>query len=121
MASSAATSLGFLLLTGNTIAAIRRSRADDDASATAFAATSYASLVLLFYCLRRFETSPTGSAAKARARVGVWLTTTLLTAMFSWRVSALMPWHVSAGVCLMGAATVMGGFYALFLAPTGGD
>ncbi|WVZ82539.1 hypothetical protein U9M48_029793 [Paspalum notatum var. saurae] len=100
MASPAtATTLGFLLLTANSIMAIHKSWGD--AAATNFVILSYACLVLLFYCLRRFETAPPGSMARDRARVGVWLTTTLLTAMFSWRVSALMPWPVSTGVyCL---------------------
>ncbi|KAJ1258012.1 hypothetical protein BS78_10G040900 [Paspalum vaginatum] len=120
MASPAtATALGFLFLTANTALAIRRSRGD--VGATIFVIVSYASLVLLFYCLRRFETAPPRSAARDQAKVGVWLTTTLLTAMFSWRVSALMPWPVSAGVCLMGGSTVIGGSYALFLAPNGDE
>ncbi|KAJ1258002.1 hypothetical protein BS78_10G040200 [Paspalum vaginatum] len=113
------TILGFLLLTANSTMAIYKSWGD--AAATIFVMMSYFSFVLLFYCLRRFEKAAQGSATKDRAKVGVWLTTTLLTTMFSWRVSALMPWPVSAGVCLMGAATVIGGSYALFLAPTGPD
>ncbi|CAL5051005.1 unnamed protein product [Urochloa decumbens] len=112
----AATLLGFTLLTYNSIMAIVKSRGD--AAATAFVVTSYATLLLLFYFLSSFEASPQGSAARDRARVGVWLATTMLTAMFSWRVSAVMPWPVSAGVCLMGASTVVGGFYAMFLLPT---
>jgi hypothetical protein len=40
--------------------------------------------------------------------------------MFTWRVAALVPWPVAAGVCFMGASTVAGGFYALFLLPRGG-
>jgi hypothetical protein len=42
---------------------------------------------------------------------GSLIITTLLTAIFSWLVSAL---PVSTGVCLMGGSTVIGGFYALF-------
>jgi len=39
--------------------------------------------------------------------------------MFSWRVAVLVPWPVvGAGVCFMGASTVAGGFYALFLLPS---
>ncbi|WVZ82510.1 hypothetical protein U9M48_029781 [Paspalum notatum var. saurae] len=110
--------LGFLLLTANSTMAIFKSWGD--AAATIFVILSYACLVLLFYCLRRFEMAPPGSATRDRARVGVWLTTTLLTAMFSWRVATIMPWPVSAGVCLMGGTAVIVGFYALFLAPTGG-
>ncbi|TVU01005.1 hypothetical protein EJB05_53550, partial [Eragrostis curvula] len=118
MASHCVTSLGFLLLTGNSIIAIRKSRGD--AAATIFVITSYACLVLLFYCLRLFEAAAPGSASKDRARLGVWLTTTLLTAIFSWRVAALMPWAVAAGIWFMAASTVLGGFYALFLLPRAG-
>lgn len=116
MASQAATSPGFLLLTGNSIIAIRRSRGE--AAATVFVVVSYACLVLLFCCLRWFETATPGSADKNRAKVGVWVTTTLLTTMFSWRVAPLMPWPVAAGVWFMAVSTVLGGFYALFLHPS---
>jgi apolipoprotein N-acyltransferase len=108
-----------LLLTGNSIIAIRKSRGDT--AATIFIVASYACLVLLFYCLRRFETAAPDSADKDRAKVGVWVTTTLLTTLFSWRVSALMPWPVAAGVWFMAASTILGGYYVLFLLPTAGD
>jgi hypothetical protein len=111
-----ATALGFLLLTANSITAIHRSWGD--AAATIFVIASYASLVLLFYFLRLFETAPPGSPARDRAKIGVWLMTTLLTAMFTARVAVLLPWSVGAGVCLMGGCTVAGGFYALFLLPS---
>ncbi|WVZ82509.1 hypothetical protein U9M48_029779 [Paspalum notatum var. saurae] len=114
-----ATKLGFVVLTANTVLAIRKSRGD--VGATIFVILSYAGLILLFYCLRLFEAAPPRSAARDRAKVGVWLTTTLLTAMFSWRVSALMPWPVSVGVYLMGGSTMIGSSYALFVAPNGDD
>ncbi|CAL5050990.1 unnamed protein product [Urochloa decumbens] len=113
MASTSATYIGLLLLTGKSILAINRSRGD--AAAITFVLASYLSLVQLFYCLRWFEASPQGSAARDKARLGVWLTTALLTAMFSWRVAAVMPWPVAAGVWFMGGSTIAGGFYALFL------
>ncbi|CAN6191214.1 unnamed protein product [Urochloa humidicola] len=113
MASTTATHIGFLFFTGNSILAISKSRGD--AAAVLFVIASYLSLVLLFYCLRWFEESAPGSAARDRARLGVWLTTTLLTAMFSWRVAAVMPRPVAAGVLFMGGSTIAGGFYALFL------
>jgi apolipoprotein N-acyltransferase len=114
------TALGFILLTANSILAIHRSWGD--AAATIFVIASYASLVLLFYFLRLFETAPPGSPARDHAKIGVWLTTTLLTAMFSWRVVVLVPWPVvGAGVCFMGASIVAGGFYALFLLPSSSE
>ncbi|CAL5050992.1 unnamed protein product [Urochloa decumbens] len=115
MAASPAASLGFLFVTGNSIMAIRKSRGD--AAAVSFVVVSYLTLLLLLYCLRWFETAHPGSASRDRARLGVWLTTTLLTALFTWRVARLMPWPVAAGVCFMGGSTVAGGFYALFLLP----
>jgi hypothetical protein len=59
--------------------------------------------------------------ARDRARVGVWLLTTLLTTMVSWRVAALMPWAVAAGVWFVAASTVLGGYYTLFLLPRAGQ
>ncbi|KAJ1254359.1 hypothetical protein BS78_K077800 [Paspalum vaginatum] len=118
MASSAACLLvvGFLFLTGNSLVAIRRS--DGDAAAVSFVVASYVCLLAMFYCLRWFEAAQPGSASRGRARVGVWLATTLLTAMFSWRVAAIMPSPmVAAGVCFIGASTAAGGFYTMFLLP----
>ncbi|KAL6606624.1 hypothetical protein ACP70R_042277 [Stipagrostis hirtigluma subsp. patula] len=114
---SPATSLGFVFLTGNSLVSLHRSRGDT--SARIFVVASYASLVMLFRCLRRFEAAPPESAARGRAKAGVWLFTTTLTAMFSWRVAALMPLPAAAGVWLMAGSTVLGGFYALFLLPRG--
>jgi uncharacterized membrane protein len=109
--------LGFVvLLTCNSAIAIHRS--GGHAATIFFVGATYATLVLLLYCLHRFETAPPGSAARDRARTGVWLTTTLLTAIFSWRVSTLMPPPLAAAVWLAGCSTVIGGFYALFLLPT---
>ncbi|CAL5051018.1 unnamed protein product [Urochloa decumbens] len=119
MASRTATYVGIFFLTGNSILAINRSRGD--AAAVIFVIASYLTLVQLFYCLRRFEASPQGSAARDKARFGVWLTTTLLTAMFSWRVAAVMPGPVAAGILFMGGATIAGGFYALIIHRPWGD
>nr|CAB3466992.1 unnamed protein product [Digitaria exilis] len=71
MGSSAATSLGFLLLAVNSIMGFQRSCGD--VAATLFVLALYASFVLLFCCLRRFEAAPPGSAAEGYARAGVWL------------------------------------------------
>ncbi|KAJ1258013.1 hypothetical protein BS78_10G041000 [Paspalum vaginatum] len=120
MASSAAWLLpvGFLFLTGNSLVAVRRS--GGDAAAVSLVVASYVCLLILFYCLRWFETVQPGSASRGRARVGVWVVTALLTAMFSWRVAVIMPSPVvAAGVCFIGASTVAGGFYTMFLLPRG--
>ncbi|CAN6172515.1 unnamed protein product [Urochloa humidicola] len=97
MGSAAATSLGFLLLTINSIMAIHSSRGD--AMATIFVITSYASFVLLFHCLRWFAAAPPGSAAKDCARVGVWLTATMITAMLC--CVPLMPGLMAAAIWLI--------------------
>ncbi|KAJ1254355.1 hypothetical protein BS78_10G040300 [Paspalum vaginatum] len=105
-----------LFLTGNSLMAIRRSRGD--AATVSFVVASYVGLIILFYCLRWFEAAQPGSASRGRARVGVWLTTTVLTAMFSWRVALIMPSPVvAAAVCVIGASTAAGGFYTMFLLP----
>ncbi|XP_025813692.1 uncharacterized protein LOC112891014 [Panicum hallii] len=71
-----------------------------DAAAAVLVIALYASLVLLLRCLRRFEAAPPGSAAKDRARVGVWLGPALATALFSSCVP-LMPGLMAAAVWLI--------------------
>ncbi|CAL5050991.1 unnamed protein product [Urochloa decumbens] len=120
MAASRAISMaGFLFLTVNSMVAIYRSQGD--VAAVSVVVASYVCLLMLFCCLWWFEAALPGSPARDRARIGVWLTTTALTAMFSWRVAALMPGLVAAAVWFMAVSTVIGGFYALFLLPTQGD
>ena len=119
MASEATTCIGFILLTASSIAAIHRSHGE--ITETSFIVVSYLSLVLLFVLLRRFEAAPRNSPARGGAKAGVWVVTALLAAVFSWRVSALMPWPVDAIIWVMAASTVLGGFYALFLHHPGVD
>jgi hypothetical protein len=107
------TALGFLFLTFNSGMAIYRS--NGDAAAVAFVAFSYIDLVLLFCCLRWFESAAPGSPARGQLKVAVWVLTTLLTIAFSYKVAAIMPVPVQILVWGMAAATVLGGFYAFFL------
>ncbi|XP_062229092.1 uncharacterized protein LOC133926931 isoform X2 [Phragmites australis] len=107
------TLLGFAFLTFNSAMAIYRS--NGDAAAVAFVAFSYTDLVLLFCCLRWFEKEVPGSATRDKLKVAVWLLTTLLTVVFSYKVAAIMPFPVQVLVWAMAAATVLGGFYAFFL------
>lgn len=107
------TALGFAFLTFNSAMAIYRS--NGDAAAVAFVAFSYVDLVLLFVCLRWFEKAAPGSSARGKLKVAVWVLTTLLTFVFSYKVAAIMPVPVQILVWGMAAATVMGGFYAFFL------
>ncbi|XP_039843781.1 uncharacterized protein LOC120703693 [Panicum virgatum] len=113
------TALGFLFLTFNSGMAIYRS--NGDAAAVAFVAFSYVDLVLLFCCLRWFESAAPGSPARGHLKVAVWVLTTLLTLAFSYKVAAIMPVPVQILVWGMAAATVLGGFYAFFLHREGKD
>ncbi|KAL6839394.1 hypothetical protein ACP4OV_030664 [Aristida adscensionis] len=107
------TLLGFAFLTFNSAMAIYRS--NGDAAAVAFVGFSYVDLVLLFWCLRMFERAAPGSGARANLKVAVWILTTLLTVVFSYKVAVIMPLPVQILVWGMAAATVMGGFYAFFV------
>ncbi|KAF8652124.1 hypothetical protein HU200_063074 [Digitaria exilis] len=107
------TALGFLFLTFNSGMAIYRSNGDP--AAVGFVAFSYIDLVLLFCCLRWFENAAPGSPARGKLKVAVWVLTTLLTIVFSYKVATIMPMAVQILVWGMAAATVLGGFYAFFL------
>lgn len=106
---------GATLLTVNSGIAIYRSGARGDAGAVAFVVASYAALLLLFACLRAYERAAPGAPARAPLKRAVWAATALLTTMFAWKVAALMPWPVAAVVWGLAAATVVGGFVALFV------
>ncbi|XP_042425174.1 uncharacterized protein LOC122012637 [Zingiber officinale] len=103
--------IAFIFLTYNSGAAIYRSI--HDPSAVAFVATSYLDLLLLFWCLHKFETAPEENRGWLKA--AVWILATLLTVMFSGKVAAIMPWPVALLVYGMAAATAVGGFWAFFL------
>lgn len=81
----------------------------------AFVAFSYVDLVLLFCCLRWFESAAPGSPTRGKLKVAVWVLTTLLTLAFSYKVAAIMPVPVQILVWGMAGATILGGFYAFFL------
>lgn len=104
---------GFTFLTFNSGMAIRRS--GGERGAVAFVAFSYLDLILLFACLKWFETAAPGSAARPRLKVAVWTLTTALTVLFSAKVAAVVPAAVAVLVWVMAFATVAGGFYAFFL------
>ncbi|OEL16946.1 hypothetical protein BAE44_0022034 [Dichanthelium oligosanthes] len=107
------TLIGFAFLTFNSGMAVYRS--NGDLSAISFVAFSYLDLVLLFYCLRCYERTPPESPRRERLKMAVWLLTTMLTAAFSYKVAAIMPFPVQVLVWAMAGATVLGGFYAFFL------
>lgn len=105
--------VGFLGL--NSALAIYRSYGYGDPESIAFVGFSYANFLLLLYCLRPFERAPPSSPGRERAKMAVWAITTMLTAAFCYRVASIMPPLVAAMVWAMAAATVGGGYCALFL------
>ena len=111
--------LGIAFLTVNSAMAIHRSKGDP--SAVGFVAFSYLDLVLLFYFHRRFESAAPGSPARRRLKVAVWVLTTMLTAVLSYKVAAIMPLPVQILVWAMAGAATAGGFYAFFLFREGKD
>lgn len=110
---SVLTIIGFGFLTFNSFMAVYRS--NGDVGSISFVVFSYLVLVLLFYCLRRFETTPPESPSREHIKMAVWVLTTMLTAAFSYKVAAIMPLPVQVLVWAMAGATVFGGFYAFFI------
>jgi hypothetical protein len=85
-----------------------------DPGDVAFVVSAYVDLVLLFCCLRRYERAEPGSSLRERLKLAVWLLTSALTLLFSYKVAAVMPAAVAAIVWLMGLTTICGGFLAFF-------
>jgi len=102
--------LGFAFLTCNLGIAIYRSQGDP--AAVGFVAFSYLDIVLLFYCLRKFEKAQPDSPASRNLQLAVWILSTLLTAVFSYKIAAIVPLPMQILVWAMATATVGGGFYA---------
>ncbi|CAL4889174.1 unnamed protein product [Urochloa decumbens] len=110
---SVLTLLGFGFLTFNSVMAVYRS--NGDVAAISFVGFSYLDLVMLFFCLRWYERTPEESPRREHLKMAVWLLTTMLTAAFSYKVAAIMPFPVQVLVWAMAGVTVLGGFYAFFL------
>ncbi|CAL5045892.1 unnamed protein product [Urochloa decumbens] len=108
-----------VVIAGNIALYLRRDvRGDDDddrAAALAFFGFSHLNLVSLFLAIAHFEDSPPGSPARGRARLAVWLLTTTLAAAFTWKIGALLPLGFAVAAWIVAVATVLGGFYMLFL------
>jgi len=107
------TALGFAFLTFNSGMAVHRS--NGDAGSILFVAVSYLDLVALFACLRLYERLDRHSPRRETVKAAVWVLTTILTVMFSYKVAEIMPLVVKLLVWAMAAATTCGGFYAFFV------
>uniref|UniRef100_A0A0D9WRG3 Uncharacterized protein n=1 Tax=Leersia perrieri TaxID=77586 RepID=A0A0D9WRG3_9ORYZ len=104
------TALGFAFLTFNSAMAMYRS--DGDVS---FVATSYIDLLLPFVCLCLLDKSPSGgSPAKGNFKAVVWVLMTLLTIVFSYKITPIMPLQL---VLAVAGLTALVGFYAFSFLP----
>ncbi|CAL5045934.1 unnamed protein product [Urochloa decumbens] len=91
-------------------------RVHGDRGAIGFVAFSHLNLFLLFGAIRWFDLSPPGSPARGRARLAAWLLTTTLTASFTWKIGEFLPLGFAIAAWAMSVATVLSGFYFMFLA-----
>lgn len=105
--------LGLVFLLFNSCVAIYRSR--DNPWSVAYILVSLVDLVFLFYILRVFERTPRDSSLRGKLKATVWFLTTLLTIMFSYRISAVVPPAIAITVWIMAVATMLGGYYAFFV------
>ncbi|KAJ4806934.1 hypothetical protein LUZ62_019500 [Rhynchospora pubera] len=105
--------LGFAFLAFNSGMAVYRSR--DDIWSVLFVVSSFLDLLLLFYCLKKFERTPRDSPTRGHLKIAVWSLSTFLTLMFSYRVAALMPLAVAIIVWVMSLGTIGAGFYLFFI------
>jgi Family of unknown function (DUF6490) len=107
------TGIGFALLTCNSALAIYQSK--EDTCSVAFVVSVYFSLLLLFWFLRLYEQAGQNAAQRGRQKAAIWMLSTYLTSIFSYKVAALMPWPIALVVWGMGATVASGGFYAFFI------
>ncbi|XP_078151855.1 uncharacterized protein LOC144547136 [Carex rostrata] len=105
--------LGLLCLTFNSGIAINRSH--NDPWSVAFIVSMFLDLLLLFFCLQKFEKMPRNSPVRTWLKIAIWFLSTFLTVMFSYRVAALMPLAVAIVVWVMALSTVGAGFYLFFV------
>ncbi|KAJ1685470.1 hypothetical protein LUZ63_016860 [Rhynchospora breviuscula] len=105
----------FLLLAYNAVLAIYRSR--ENCWDMAFVISCYAELILLFWCLKKYEYLGADAPLehKYRLKVVVWILTTLLTVTFAWRVSQIMPLCLKIVVWGMSGSVIVAGYYAFFI------
>lgn len=102
------TTMGFSFLTLNSALAIYRSR--HDVGSVMFVAVAYLTLLLLFQCLRLYEKAPQDSTQREWHKAGVWVSTTMLTVMFSHEVVVIMSPLVALVVWGVAFVAMGGGF-----------
>jgi Family of unknown function (DUF6490) len=69
----------------------------------------------LFWFLRLYEQAGQNAAQRGRQKAAIWMLSTYLTSIFSYKVASLMPWPIALVVWGMGATVAYGGFYAFFI------
>ncbi|KAJ4794851.1 hypothetical protein LUZ62_046097 [Rhynchospora pubera] len=107
--------IAFLFLTYNAVLSIYRSR--ENCWDMAFVISCYAELILLFWCLKKYECLSADAPLehKYQLKVVVWVLTTVLTVSFAWRVSQIMPLCLKIVVWGMSGSVIVAGFYAFFI------
>ncbi|XP_020104867.1 uncharacterized protein LOC109721589 [Ananas comosus] len=78
----------------------------NSSAARLFACVSFLTLLLLRICIHLHEAAPHGSPRRRSIRAAVWSLSTLLTAMFSYRVAETLPLPMVVVVWCTGAATL---------------
>ncbi|CAN6191247.1 unnamed protein product [Urochloa humidicola] len=87
-----------------------------DAASVALVLVTDAVVLLLFLGVRLQDLERTrDGVGRGRIKRAVWTLSTLLTAMFAFKVAPLMPPLVAAALLLMAISTATGGFLAFFL------
>ncbi|WOL14047.1 hypothetical protein Cni_G22827 [Canna indica] len=104
--------IALLFFSANIVVSAYRSRRDP--SNLAFILTAYFVVLSLFFCLRRFERGGSPEE-KARTKAAIWLLATALIVGFSWRMSKVMPWGLTALIWILAGSVTVGGFHSLFL------
>ncbi|WVZ82557.1 hypothetical protein U9M48_029811 [Paspalum notatum var. saurae] len=84
-----------------------------DTGSVVFVVVADTALVLFFLFLRRLERAHGGEDDRGRIKAAVWTLTTLLIAMFAFRVAPLMPPVMGSVVWAMAVATAAAGYWAL--------
>ncbi|KAJ3701396.1 hypothetical protein LUZ61_005101 [Rhynchospora tenuis] len=107
--------IAFAFLTYNAVLSIYRSRGNP--WDLAFVISCFAELILLFWCLKKFENhgADVPLERKHQLKVVVWVLTTLLTVTFAWKVSLIMPLCLTLVIWGMSASVIIAGFYAFFI------